>query len=234
MLPGEWCLPRRTVSLATLLLAGLATLAVAQSDPACPWLVACEYEGPAFAIRVVDQKTGQPLADVHAIAAWEMYGGNRRGVLTAVEAVSGSDGQLSFKAWGPVRSFAQGVLPSLDPVISLYRAGYRAKLIYNAAPVEQSHTARMRPFRENGDTFTMDPLQGRTPKDMVTALWEAAAPLDGGNVSQHDPEPIRLIYVRRWKRIRAEAEQLPRLPEVQNLLWQLDATIRIITPGDGR
>jgi hypothetical protein len=163
-----------------------------------------------------------------------MYAGNRYGVLMAVEAVSGSDGQLSFQAAGPRRSFAEGILPGLDPVISLYRAGYRAKLLYNAAPVEQPHKAQMRAFQETGVTFTMDPLQASTPKDTVTALWEAAEPLDGGNVSQHDPESIRLIYVRRWRRIRTEAEQLPRIPEVQHLLSQLEKTIQIFAPGGGR
>jgi hypothetical protein len=197
-------------------------------------LVACEYVAPAFSIRVVDQQTGQPLSDVHAIAEWVMYGGNRRGALMAVEAVSGSDGQLRFQAWGPKRSFAEGVLPSLDPVISLFRPGYRAKLLYNASPVGQPHTTRVRAFQESGDTFTMEPFQATTPKEAVAALWEAAAPLDGGNVSQYDPESIRLVYVRRWKRVRAEAEQLPRVPEVQTLLWQLDATIRTIESGGGQ
>ena len=45
-----------------------------QSDPLCPHIVACEYEAPAFTIRVVDQQTGQPLGDVHAIATWLVYG----------------------------------------------------------------------------------------------------------------------------------------------------------------
>ncbi len=70
-----------------------------QSDPLCPHIVACEYEAPAFTIRVVDQQTGQPLADVHAIASWVVYGGpRRRGLLMAIEAVSGPDGRLSL--WG--------------------------------------------------------------------------------------------------------------------------------------
>jgi hypothetical protein len=149
----------------------------------------------------------------------------------AVEAVSTSDGLLSFQAWGPLRSFSEGIQPGVDPVITLYRAGYRAKLLYNATPPEEPHTARMRAFQEPGKTITMAPFQGRTPAEKVASLWEAASPLDGGNVSRHDSESIRMIYVRRWKRIRTEAEQLPLVPEVRTLLWQLDATIKTIATG---
>jgi hypothetical protein len=81
-----------------------------RSDPLCPHIVACQYEAPAFTIRVVDQQTGQPLADVHAIATWLFYGGpRRRGPLTVLEAVSGPDGGLSFPAWGPIRSGVKGL-----------------------------------------------------------------------------------------------------------------------------
>jgi hypothetical protein len=150
----------------------------------------------------------------------------------ALEAVSGPDGQLSFQAWGPIRNASQGLLPGLDPVITLFRPGYRAKLVHNETPVQRPDTARLHPFAKAGETFTLDQLTERSPLDLVSALWEAAEPVDGGNVSRHDPEPFRQIYVRRWKRVKAEAERLPRLPEVQRLLWQLDTTIRIFATGD--
>jgi hypothetical protein len=219
------------VGLLALWLGTLAASPAQKSDPLCPHIVPCQYEAPAFNIRVVDEQTGQPLADVHAIAAWVIYAGNRYGVLMAVEAVSGSDGNLSFHAWGPIRSFSLGMRPGVDPVITLYRAGYRAKLVYNATPPELPHTARVRAFQEPRETIAMTPFQGRTPAEKVASLWEAAEPLDGGNVSQHDPESIRLIYVRRWRRILTEAEQLPRVPQVQHLRSQLDKTIQIFAPG---
>ena len=60
---------RRAWSVALLLASvlGLTASALGQndkSDPLCPHIVACQYEAPAFSIRVVDQQTGQPLADV--------------------------------------------------------------------------------------------------------------------------------------------------------------------------
>ena len=122
-----------------------------RSDPLCPHIVACQYEAPAFMIRVVDQHTGQPLADVHAIASWLVYGFHgRRGVLMALEAVSGPDGQLSFPAWGPVRSGAEGLIAGRDPLISLFRPGYHARLIYNATLIGQAETARVHAFDHPG------------------------------------------------------------------------------------
>ena len=166
---------RESPSLGALLLVvsvlGLAASALGQndqSDPLCPHIVACQYEAPAFTIRVVDQQTGQPLADVHAIAAWLVYGGHgRRGVLMALEAVSGPDGQLSFPAWGPVRSGIEGVVPGRDPMISLFRPGYRARLIYNATPLEPSDTARVHAFDQAGETFQLLPFQGTTAEVIV-------------------------------------------------------------------
>jgi hypothetical protein len=66
---------------------------------------------------------------------------------------------------------------------------------------------------------------------MVKELWEAAAPAEGGEVSRHDPEFIRMVYMNRWRRIRIEAEKLPLAPDVQHLLSQLDRTIRTFSVG---
>ena len=111
---------------------GLAASALGQndrSDPLCPHIVACQYEAPAFTIRVVDQQTGQPLADVHAIASWLIYGFHgRRGIMMALEAVSGPDGQLSFPAWGPIKSGTEGMVAGRDPIITLFRPGYRTSI----------------------------------------------------------------------------------------------------------
>lgn len=203
-----------------------------RSDPLCPHIVACQYEAPAFTIRVVDQHTGQPLADVHAIASWLVYGFHgRRGVLMALEAVSGPDGQLSFPAWGPIRSGTEGLIEGRDPIITLFRQGYTSRLIYNATPLGQPSAARLHAFQQTDRAFELVRSLGSTPTDMVKELWEAAAPVDGGEVSRHDPEFIRTVYVNRWRRIRIEAEKLPLVPDVQHLLRQLDRTIRIFSDG---
>ena len=202
-----------------------------KSDPLCPHIVDCEYEAPAFTIRVVDKQTGQPLAGIHGIASWIAYGGpRRRWPLMVLEAVSGPDGQLSFPAWGPVRSDAEGVLPGYDPVISLFLSEYRAGLIHNASTLGQPDTARVRPFNPAGRAFQLDPFQGSTA-DTMAELRNAGNPFGGATLSEYDPEPFQRTYVTRLRRIRAEAERLPYDRDVGQLFWRLDSSIRLFTRG---
>jgi hypothetical protein len=210
---------------------GLAASPGDKSDPLCPHIVACEYEAPAFTIRVVDKQTGQPLAGIHGIATWIAYGGpRRRWPLMVLEGVSGPDGQLSFPAWGPIRSGTEGVLPGDDPVISLFLPGYRAALIYNASPIGLPHTARVRSFDPAGRSFALVPFQGTTA-ELLAELRKAGDPFDGETVSEHDPESFQQTYVNRLRRIRLEAERLPYDRDVEQLFWRLDSSIRLFTRG---
>jgi hypothetical protein len=217
-------------------LGSLAALGVAwaQSDPLCPWLGGCEYEAPAFSIRIVDQDTGQPVPDAHALALWTQYGPyGRKGPVMALEAISNADGSLSFASWGPVRGSGTGLVPGVDPAISVFRPGYRALLIENRTPHGQKLNARIHAFQQPGQTFTLARLEG-TPAEVLAELRKAADPLGGGGLSQHDPAPIRRVFVSRWKRVRTEAEGLPRdSPEVQQLFWRLDTGIQLME-GEAR
>jgi hypothetical protein len=214
---------------------GLAASPGDKSDPLCPHIVACEYEAPAFTIRVVDKQTGQPLAGIHGIATWIAYGGpRRRWPLMVLEAVSGPDGQLAFPAWGPVRSGTEGVLPGDDPVISLFLPGYRAALIYNASPIGLPHTARVRSFDPAGRAFALVPFQGTTA-ELLAELRKAGDPFDGEAVSEHDPESFQQTYVNRLKRVIPQVERIPnRTRDVENFLWTLNADIRSYKRGGGR
>ena len=205
-----------------------------RSDPLCPHIVACEYQAPAFTIRVVDQQTGQPLADVHAIASWLVYGFHgRRGILMALEAVSGPDGQLSFPAWGPIRSGVEGLIGGLDPLVSLFRAGYRTKLIHNATPIEQPDTARIHAFHQSRETFELIPLQS-SPNEAIMELRRADDAFEGASLSKYDPISFRQAYVRRLRLVRAEVERLPRAtPQVEQFLKILDDDIRFFEAGGG-
>ena len=229
---GHWALG---IGLALIL--AIAIVAYAQndkSDPLCPHIVACEYEAPAFTIRVVDQQTGQPLAGIHGIASWIAYGGpRRRWPAMVLEAVSDADGRLSFPAWGPTRIIAQGVLPGDDPVISLFLPGYRTSLIYSAGPPGMSHTARVRAFDLAGNTFPLIPFQG-TVAEVIAELDKASSPFDGETISEHDPKLFQQAYVNRVRRVIAEVERLPRhMRDVENLLWALNADIRSLKVGGG-
>jgi hypothetical protein len=217
---------------------GLAASAPAEndrSDPLCPHIVACQYEAPAFTIRVVDQQTGQPLADVHAIAAWLVYGFHgRQGVLMALEAVSGPDGQLSFPAWGPVRSGVEGLVGGRDPLVSLFRPGYRTQLLLNATPIERSDTARVHAFEKAGSTVKLVSFHG-SPAETVSELRTAATPLEGTTLSQDDPLPFRRAYANRLRRVKIEAERSDhRSGDLDSLLWRLSTGIIFLDPGGVR
>lgn len=216
------------------LVLGLVVFTWGQSDPLCPQLVDCEYEAPAFAIRVVDQQSGQPLADVHALATWLVYGGHGgRTPLVVLEAVSAADGTISFPAWGPIRSGAAGIYPARDPVISLFRPGYRALLVFNHSPVGQRHTVRVHAFQQAGSRYELSPLLG-TPAEIVAGLREATDTFDGSTLSPHHPSSDRRAFVNRLKLVRSEAERLPRnLPEVRQLFWRLDTGIELFDVGGG-
>src|SRR5262249_48540523 len=97
-----------------------AALPVAAAQP-CDFVgMRCTFESPAFTFTVVDAETRQPLADVHALAEWESIGttGRRSGPLVALDAVSASDGGLSFPGWGPLKGSRGGLEIGRDPVIT--------------------------------------------------------------------------------------------------------------------
>lgn len=214
---------------------GLGTVAWAQSDPLCPWLVDCQYEAPGFSIRIVDQQTGQPLGGVHALATWLVYGGHGgRGPLMVVEAVSGPDGTLSFPAWGPVRSAASGIEPARDPIISVFRPGYRALLVHNHTPLGQRDTVRIHAFQQAGESFKLVPFQGSSV-EAIAELRTATDPFEGGSVSQRHPSSIRNAYLNRLRRVKTEVERLPRtLADVEHLLWAIDSDIHLLESGGGQ
>jgi hypothetical protein len=216
---------------------GLTASALGQndrSDPLCPHIVACQYEAPAFTIRVVDQQTGQPLADVHAITGWLAWGFHgSRAVLMVLEAVSDADGQLFFPAWGPVKSGVPGLLGGRDPLISLFRPGYRTKLIYNATPIGQPETARVHAFDPAGRTFELSRFQG-SPTEETAELRKGGDPLEGTTMSEHDPLSFRRAYANRLRRVRAKAQSLPyRSPDLESLLWRLKTGTEYLDPGGG-
>src|SRR5215831_11227291 len=106
---------------------------LAQANPLCSWFGYCVYESPAFRITVVDQETGRPLADVHALAEWVQYGSHgTNGPLMVQDAASGPDGVLAFTAWGPMRGSNAGLVLNQDPVITLFKPGYNTLRINNA------------------------------------------------------------------------------------------------------
>src|SRR5262249_11329267 len=143
-----------------------------------------------------------------------------------------ADGSLTFPAWGPLRG-GTGLMPGRDPIISIFKPGYRASLLYNATPLGQGDEARVHAFHLAGRRVTLTPFRG-TPAELVAELRKASVPVEGSGPPAGASQSIRKVYAHRLRIVRAEAEQLPQtLPDLSTLFWQLDTGIRHYESGGG-
>ena len=212
-------------------LISLLTVTTAHANPICNWFGYCLYESPGFSIKVVDQNTGQPLADVHALAEWTQYGFHGSGgVLIAQDAVSAADGVLKFPAWGPTRGSSRGLVLNQDPVVSLFKPGYVVLIIHNAPGSDER--AHVRGLKQDGQTFKLEPFRG--PLDVwIKELRLAASPAHVGVPLEAQAE-MRTAYLNRFVRLFSEAQKLPiSRKEVQQLINYLTDRINY-TQGDGQ
>jgi hypothetical protein len=203
-----------------------------QQDPLCPYFAGCEFEAPGFTIRVVDERTGEPVSDAHVMAIWIVYGMyGRKGPIMTLEAVSGSDGTVTFPAWGPLRGGSTGLEPGHDPAISVFKPGYRTLFVINPTPLSQELLARVHPFHRAGQAFALVPFQGPAA-ETIAELRKAAYPLS--YPSSRAPQVVRDAYVHRYRRVRVELERLPRDTEVSRFLRRLDEEIQAYRTGGDR
>lgn len=220
---------RRAIGIGLLLLVGLLVPRLAEASILCKWFGRCFYESPGFRFTVVDRETGQPLADVHALAEWVQYGPyGRNGPLMVQDASSGSDGALSFLAWGPIRGSIAGLVLNHDPVISLFKPGYRVLAVFNVPGTDE--TARVRGLRQDGETFALEPFHG-TPEEWVEQLrkvWVSLA------TPRSDEQTLRFRdpYLNRVRRLWAEREKLPeRFASPGQFFWSLEGALKFLEEG---
>lgn len=214
----------------------LGTLLGAESAHAgimCSWFSRCLYESPGFQIQVVDKETGQPIADVHALAEWVQYGFHgRNGPLMVQDAVSGPDGVLTFPAWGPIRGPRAGLYINSDPVVTLFKPGYKVLLLNNAAPIGTHETDRARGFSLGIQSSALEPIRGTT-EELIKDLGNAAYPPTMGRVFDEQIQQFRVPYLNRLLRVQIEAEKLPKgRRDVEHLVWSLGRSKRTFERGD--
>jgi len=218
---------RRTRFVVISLATGLLLPAAAHAEILCAWFGRCLYESRGFRITVADADTRQPLADVHALAVWALYGYHGiNGPLMVQEAVSGQDGVLAFPAWGPIPGPRSGLVHGSDPQISLFKAGYSAKNIQNRYPRGTEETTRVRIFGQDGETVVLERFRG-TPKAWMEELGKAAYPQITGRTYGGEFRPFRSALLNRLYRVRTEAANLPQSDrDIQNFMASLERNIK--------
>ncbi len=220
---------RRAIGIGLLLVAGLLVPRLAEANILCGWFGYCVYESPGFRIAVVDRETGQPLADVHALAEWQMYGGHgRNGPLMVQDAVSGSDGVIAFPPWGPIRGSTAGLVLNHDPVISLFKPGYKVLTIFNVPGTDE--TARVRGLRQDGQTYFLEPFRG-TPEEWVEELEKVWV---GRATPRSDEQTLKFRgpYLNRVRYVRAEREKVPaRFRSPGQFFSSVEAVLRFFEEG---
>lgn len=213
------------------LVAGLITSRTAEANLLCKWFGRCLYESPGFRITVVDKLTGEALADVHGLAEWQSYAvGRRDGPLMVQDAVSGPDGVLVFPPWGPIHGYREGLVLNNDPVISLFKPGYRVLIINNAIPTDADETDRVRGLQQDGQRFLLEPFRG-TQDDWVEQLkkvWRGLA------FPRDDDETRQFVgpYTNRLKRVWAERDKVPEPHRSRpGFFWSVEEEMRLLQEG---
>jgi hypothetical protein len=175
----------------------------------CEYLpMPCTYQGEAFAVIVVDSETMRPVADVHALAEWQMVGAHgRNGPLMVQDAISGADGVLRFPKWGPLAGPVSGLSIGSDPVVTLFKAGYEPVVENNRLWPPATDTEEIRRFGQDGATIQLVPFRG-SAASWVKQLRRLADP----QAIPSAPARLRKFrtpYLNRFSRLWAEVEGLP-------------------------
>jgi hypothetical protein len=201
----------------------------------CDWFFRCLYESPGFRFRVVDAETKQPLADVHALAEWVLNGAHgRNGPLMVQDAVSATDAWVRFPAWGPTTGPRVGLVLNHDPVITLFRPGYKTRVYQNFYPPGTTETTRVRRFGEDGKDMVLEPFRGM-PAEWIEQLRNAVYPATLGRPSEEQLLQFRDAYLRRAHRVSAELGKLPQeRRDVESFSWSLGRTITFFESGSVR
>lgn len=224
---------RRLLQVLTMLVAlAVPSLAAGQGQSCEVIPMPCTFEGAPFKLIVVDAESRQPLADVHALAEWQMHGagGRLNGSLMALDAVSGPDGVLSFQAWGPVQGPWLGLGIGRDPIITLFKTGYRALRINNGYLPPGRERERVRRFAQDGRTYALEPFRG-TPEEWLAELDKVYLGFAGPRSDEDSPQ-IRAAYLNRLRRVAAERHKLPQgHRRVENFLWHLDRSLKFLQEG---
>jgi len=223
----------KTAAMTSILLVSLVSpIAAAPEQPCKVVPMPCTFEGLPFKITVIDAETRKPLADVHALAEWQIHGagGRLNGPLMVLDAASGLDGTLAFPGWGPIDGPVTGLGIGRDPVITLFKSGYKALVINNADPPGTPETQRVRKFYQGGRTYELEPFRG-SPDQWLEQLREVVL---GLAVPRSDESTLRFrnAYLNRLMLVSSERTKLPvEHQRPGNFFWHVDRSLKLLEEG---
>jgi len=223
----------KTAAMTFMLLASLVPPIAAAPEQPCEVVpMPCTFEGLPFKITVIDAETRKPLADVHALAEWQMHGagGRLNGPLMVLDAASGLDGTLAFPGWGPIDGPVMGLGIGRDPLITLFKSGYKALVINNADPPGTLETQRVRKFYQDGRMYELEPFRG-SPDQWLEQLREVVL---GLAVPRSDESTLRFrnAYLNRLMRVSSERTKLPvEHQRPGNFFWHVDRSLKLLEEG---
>ena len=223
----------KTAAMTFMLLASLVPPIAAAPEQPCEVVpMPCTFEGLPFKITVIDAETRKPLADVHALAEWQMHGagGRLNGPLMVLDAASGLDGTLAFPGWGPIDGPVMGLGIGRDPLITLFKSGYKALVINNADPPGTPETQRVRKFYQDGRMYELEPFRG-SPDQWLEQLREVVL---GLAVPRSDESTLRFrnAYLNRLMLVSSERTKLPvEHQRPGNFFWHVDRSLKLLEEG---
>ncbi len=223
----------KTAAMTFMLLASLVPPIAAAPEQPCEVVpMPCTFEGLPFKITVIDAETRKPLADVHALAEWQIHGagGRLNGPLMVLDAASGLDGTLAFPGWGPIDGPVMGLGIGRDPVITLFKSGYKALVINNADPPGTLETQRVRKFYQDGRMYELEPFRG-SPDQWLEQLREVVL---GLAVPRSDESTLRFrnAYLKRLMLVSSERTKLPvEHQRPGNFFWHVDRSLKLLEEG---
>lgn len=105
--------------------------------------------------QVVDANTGKPIQGAIVVAGWMLRPGSLTGdglpcgTANVEEAVTGPDGRFHLPGWGPKVPTCGGHMIGAEPMIFVYKAGYRYGRLSNGDPSDVSITYRTKSYLDN-------------------------------------------------------------------------------------
>jgi hypothetical protein len=189
----------------------LAFAPAALADPAT-------YSAKPLHGLVVDDATGEPLADVVVVAQWELVREIVPGVmhrsygdrLAIHEAVTGADGRYEIPGWGPMPRPALTHLENLDPSISFFKPGYYPWTVANEVRRSYSRDA-VRVSQWDKQTVRLRKFTGRPQEWLVPDGRFKAPARASGTLEDYAARVGDLQNTLQWGKAGDEWKRYPRM-----------------------